>query len=134
MNKLPGHISTIETEGDLSIVTIALQQNIQLKVIVIETPDSADYMKVGQPVSTLFKETEVILSLQPDPGISIENRIPCTISHIEGGRLLSRVELSFGNVQLVSLLSAAAVKKLQLKAGQDILALIKFNEIMLAAI
>ena len=41
MNRLSGHIGNIEVSGGMSLVTIDIDQNIQHKTIVIETPETA---------------------------------------------------------------------------------------------
>ncbi len=132
MNKLKGHISHIETAGDLSVVTVGLPGEFQLKVIVIETPDTAPYLSIGHAVFTLFKETEVILSTEQHPAISILNRIPCILEKIETGKLLSRIELRSPAGNLVGVVPTASLALLSLQPGQNVFAMIKFNEIMLS--
>ena len=60
MNRLSGHISAIEISGSMSLVTIDIGQEIQLKSIIIETPETASYLVIGNEVLAIFKETEVI--------------------------------------------------------------------------
>ena len=55
MNRFPGHISAIEVSGNLSLVTVSLQHEVGIKAIVIETPDTAKYLHVGNEVNVLFK-------------------------------------------------------------------------------
>ncbi|WP_224491103.1 TOBE domain-containing protein [Robertkochia flava] len=133
MNRLSGHILDIETAGDLSIVTIAVSPSIQIRAIVIETPGTATYLEQGHPVDAVFKETEVILSTDPNPAISISNKIPCVIKSIESGRLMTRVELQCAEAVITGILPSAALEELRLEEGQSVLSLVKFNEIMLTA-
>lgn len=132
MNKLKGHISGIRTHGNLSLITVALEGRQELQAIVIDTPETADYLREGQAVFTLFKETEVVLSLGDPGGITIQNTIPCTIEKIETGEILSRLEMHSPAGTITGILPASCASMPGIKTGQNVIALVKFNEIMLS--
>lgn len=132
MNKFQGHISEINTRGNFSVITVTVNNKIKLKSIVIDTPESATYISSDRIVNVVFKETEVILSTDKLPAISLLNRIPGTISEIEPGELLSRVVLCTDIGPVISVISALAVYELDLTVGCDIMAMIKLNEIILS--
>ena len=132
MNATTGHITHIESTTHLSVVTVQLSETISVKIIVVETPETASYLKLQQQVQVYFKETEVIIA-QPNACISsIENKIPATIASIHNGSLLSTVSLktSIGNIK--ALISTPAIHSLNLAPQQEVTALIKMNEIMLS--
>ena len=131
MNKLQGEIASISTEGNLSMVGI-LYRNILLKTIIIEKPGSVPYLRTGNKINILFKETEVVIGHDTDHKISLQNRIPCTIIKIERGKLLSKIILSCFSEEIVSVISTHAVEQLNLSIGKNVIAMIKTNEIMLS--
>jgi len=105
--------------------------NIMITSIVIETPETAGYLKVGTPIKVMFKETEVIIG-KISKDISLQNRIPVKVGHIKKGQLLSQLDLQFGNHTISSIITSNAVNQLQLAVGTDAIAMIKTNEIMLS--
>jgi len=131
MNSLQGKITSIENQGNLSLVTIKAGP-ITLKSIVIETPASAGYLKEGKEINILFKETEVIIGKENDAQISLQNRIPCTILNIKKGALLSKLSLKYEEYLIGSVITSRAVEQLNLSEGDKVVAFIKTNEVMLS--
>jgi len=131
MNRLQGMITSVETDGNLSIVNVLVGVN-TLSAIVIDTPGSASYLQQDISVSLLFKETEVIVCKQKPTDISIENQLSCTIKSIETSKILSKITLMTERDTLVSLITTQALQQLKLSSGDDVYALIKTNEIMLS--
>jgi len=134
MNSLQGHIVNIEVSGNLSIVSVAISEQILLKAIVIETPETASYLQKGRQISMLFKETEVIIGTGKNNAISLQNKIPGRIKHIEKGKLLSKIILDISNGEIISIISTNAVDQLGLKVHLNVTAMIKLNEVMLSEI
>ena len=134
MNRFRGHIVRIETSGALSLVAVSLSGGVELAAVVIETPDSASYLKVGSPISVLFMETEVILSTGGATGIGIQNRIQGQVRKVETGDLLSKVSLETPLGALEAIMGSGELTSLGLAAGDQATALIKINEVMLSAL
>ena len=132
MNRVRGHIADIKVNGSLSLVAVDIDAKVVLKSIVIETPETASYLTIGNKVEVLFKETEVVIGTAVDHAISLQNRIHGTITKIERGELISSVVLDTAVGVLVSVISTAAVDSLGLKERFKVLAMIKLNEIMLS--
>lgn len=132
MNSFKGNISHIKTKGNLSIITIQINDEIALKSIVLETPKTASFLRIDNEIEVLFKETEVILSIDQNSRTSVQNNIPGTIKHIEKGALLSKVNLATSAGELTTIISTDAIHDLNLKVGLKVTALIKLNEIMLS--
>lgn len=132
MNRIKGKIEDIEVSGSLSIVTIKICAENRFKSIVIETPDTATYLKLGNQVFMLFKETEVILGIDSQQLNSIENQIQANIKIIESGSLLSKIILNTSAGEITSIISSCALQRLNLQSGQNVIAMIKINEIMLS--
>ena len=131
MNKLKGHIVGIETSGNLSRVDLALNNHIIVSAVVIETPDTADYLKKDNAVYILFKETEVMLSGDPEVSISLVNRIPGKISELRIGDLFCEVSIDTAVGKITSVISTVAWEKWPMKQKDEVIALVKINEIML---
>lgn len=116
----------------MSIVEVDMGEEISLKTIVLETPDSASYLQAGQQVDVLFKETEVVIGLDVESKVSLQNRIPGSINSINKGELISKVKIKTPIGELVSIISSNGVKQLGLEEGNQVVAMIKLNEVMLS--
>jgi len=130
MNVLQGEIEHVESYENLSLVKIKVDK-FKLTTIVIETSETVDYLKVGNSINVLFKETEVLICRKPYPKISLQNRIECIIEEIVEGRLLSQLTLHSDAGIIKSIITTNAVNQLELKKNEEVIAMIKTNEIML---
>ncbi len=132
MNRLKAKIADIELSDSLSKVKLTVA-GITLWTVVIEKPGATDYLRKENEVDLLFKETEVILSQSQSDSISIENVIPGQVKSISNSQLLSTVAIETEVGEIKAIVSSSALNKMQLAIGDDIVALIKINEIMLSA-
>jgi molybdate transport system regulatory protein len=131
MNQLPGIISEILSEGHLSIVVINAAGCI-FKAIVIDTPQTAPYLSIGNPVNMLFKENEVVIAKSFSGLISLQNKFDSTIKTLELGKLLCKVTMDFRGYKIISLITAHAAIQLNLTIGDSVTAMVKTNEISLS--
>ncbi|MCC9136931.1 molybdopterin-binding protein [Pontibacter silvestris] len=132
MNSFTGEITAIEQEESLSLISLRVGET-PFTTIVIDTPDTAPYLRVGNTVQVLFKESEVLIGKDiNNNSISLQNKIACTIKAIEQGKLLSKLELESNIGPVVSIITTNAVEQLQLKVANVVMAMVKTNEIMLA--
>ena len=131
MNSLQGNITGIEVKGNMSLVTINVA-NVNFKSIVIETPKTVDYLIEGGEILVLFKETEVIIGLDPEMKISLRNKMIGRITNLKTGALLAKLNIETDAGNIVSIITANAVINLGLKTGLDVVAMVKTNEILLA--
>ncbi|GGD43487.1 TOBE domain-containing protein [Muriicola marianensis] len=132
MNRFEGHISEIETDGGLSLVTVRTAKDLVFRCIIIDTPASAPYLERDRKVEVLFKETEVVIGLQNTENISLSNRIPCSVEFVDKTTLLSSLDLNCAEGRIRSVISTRSVEELGLVPGKSVMALIKLNEVMLA--
>ena len=130
MNVLKGDIALIESHESLSLVKIKVGK-FSFTSIVIETSNTVDYLKIGSEINVLFKETEVLVCRKPCPQISLQNRIDCRIEEIVKGKLLSQLTLRSDVGRIKSIITTNAVDQLELKINEEVIAMIKTNEIML---
>ena len=76
MNVLKGEIETITVRTSLSLVGIKVGQT-RLSAIVIDTPETAPYLQIGNAINVIFKETEVIVGSGTEHHISLQNKLIC---------------------------------------------------------
>jgi molybdopterin-binding protein len=131
MNTLKGIVDSVTVKKSLSLVKIKVGPY-NMTTIVIDTPESSPYLKHGEPVSVIFKETEVIIGKGNNHHISLQNKIMGTIESIESGDLLSKVILTTEVGKIVSVITTNAVSQLQLEIGAEVTAMVKTNEVMLS--
>lgn len=130
MNRLNGKIVAIDHNRHMSLVDVAVGDDV-FTATLLETPETADYLRVGADVALLFKETEVSLAKNLSGLISLRNRLPVVVRSIERGDILSAVELDYAGQTLVSVITTRGVDRLQLMIGDMVEALVKANEIAL---
>lgn len=130
MNSLNGIIVAIESNRHMSLVDVAVGQDI-FSATLLETPETAEYLRINQDVTLLFKETEVALAKNLSGTISLRNRINVKVQHIERGDILSAVTLDYEGKRLISVITSRAVERLDINIGDTLEALIKANEIAL---
>ncbi len=121
----------METDGALSLVTVEVENNLLLNCILIDTPESAPYLAPDHKVEVLFKETEVVIGLDPVSNVSLSNKIPCEILSVKSGKLLTSLDLKGPTGKIHSIISTKSAKTLRLASGKKVWAMIKLNELML---
>lgn len=150
MNTLNGEITAITTEQSISLVQVLAEGHL-FHSLVLDAPETSPWLKENAPIRVLFKETEVMVALAPDPSstsplrISVRNQLPCRITAITRGAILCELTLSLipqststrSSVPppaaiIRSIITSAACESLRLKENQAVIALIKTNEVSLA--
>ncbi len=131
MNVLKGKIIAINENGGLSLISIKIGE-VRFSAIVIDTVETAPYMKLDRSIKVIFKETEVIIGKCVKHEISLQNRLLGTIVSVESDKLLSKIVIDTSVGEISSIITTNAVKQLELSAGVQVTAMIKTNEIMLS--
>lgn len=114
----------------MSLVDVAVGDDV-FAATLLETPETADYLRVGANVTLLFKETEVSLAKNLSGQISLRNRFPATVCSMERGDILTEIRLDYAGNALTSIITTRAVSRLQLAVGDEVEVLVKTNEIVL---
>ena len=130
MNVLEATITGIESSNHLSLVDLQVQGD-PVTVVIVETEDTADYLKQGNRVAVTFKETEVALSRESSVPISLRNRFACTVVGVSEGRILTAIDLDYKGTQIQSIMTTRSARELSLKPGDQVSALVKTNELSL---
>lgn len=131
MNSFSGHITDIRSSNALSVISVNVG-TVLFKAIVIDSPETADWLVTGHPVQVQFKETEVVLATGENLTISLQNRVKGHVSAIEKGALLSRIVIRTDIGDIVSIISTDATEQLALQEDTLVTAMIKLNEVILA--
>jgi len=131
MNKFSGQIAKVSVEGQLSVVDVNCS-GVMFKAIMLETPESFTELVPSRAVNVLIKETEIVLTPEPNPVISMRNRVRGPIKRIDEGQLLCSVVIDTEIGEVESVITRNAVKELALTQGSKVTALIKTNEVMLS--
>jgi len=130
MNKLRGRIIGIESNDHLSLVDVEVSGD-HFSATLLETPEDAAYLKVGNAVDVLFKETEVSLAKGLSGLISLRNRFAATVKSVRSGVILSEVVLNYRGQSMSSIITTRSIKRLDIKPGDEVEALVKANELTL---
>lgn len=131
MNILKGNIESITVNGDLSIVRVNVAGSL-FSSIVIDTPETASFLKVKNEVKIIFKETEVIIGVGDMSGISLRNKMLGTVKSIDADKLLSKLTLETPMGDITSIITSNAVEQLKIKPGMEVTAMVKTNELILS--
>ena len=131
MSHLKATIAKIESVDDLNIVTFVCADQ-KLQMVSLELSEA---IRVGVEVKLACKPIAVALA---KPTVDVENfcsilsysnQLKVQIASIEKGKLLSSILLELGTFSLESIMGTDAVERLDLKEGDEVIALIKANEL-----
>jgi len=131
MSQLLATIASIENEESLNIVTFVCAGQ-KLQMVSLELNET---VQRGKNVTLACKPTSVAIA---KPGIGTEdlcsilsyaNQLRVKIVSLDIGKLLCSAVLSLGEFTLEAILSRDAVERLQLREGDEVIALIKANEL-----
>lgn len=127
MNRLPASITAIEVHGSIALVEAAVGEH-RFTAALIGAGDEVNTWANGMPVTLLFKETEVSLAKNLSGLLSMRNRLPCKVTAIERGKLLTRVTLEFSDYTIESIITTHSSHALDLAPGDSVEGLVKSNE------
>ena len=130
MNKLQGKIMNIESSEHISIVDIDVEGDL-FSTVIIETPETTDYLRIGKEVFMLFKETEVSIGKALSGNLSLRNRLKSKIKTIEKGTVLTKITLDYKGKDIISVITTRSTNKLDLKVGDEVQGLVKANEVII---
>jgi molybdate transport system regulatory protein len=88
----------------------------------------------GDAVTVLIKATEVMLAKGSGSydELTTRNQISGKVSAVETGSVMAEVRIAISGGELVAAVTRHSVERLALAAGDDVVALVKATEVMLA--
>ncbi len=131
MSHLTATIEKIESVDTLNIVTFTCAGQ-KLQMLSLELHDS---IQIGVKVKLACKPTSVALA---KPTVDVEsfcsmlsysNQLRVEIAAVDKGKLLSSIVMTLGALSLESIMGTDAVERLALQKGDEVIALIKANEL-----
>ena len=131
MSKLIATVKNIESVDNLNIVTFVCNDE-TLKMMSLDLNDT---VQIGKKVVLACKPTSVALAKPTidkqefSEMLSYANQIKVNISSMDVGQLLSSIKLQFGDASLESIITSASVERMNLNEKDELLALIKANEL-----
>lgn len=130
MNSLRGRIISIESNDHVSLVDVDVMGD-TFTATLLETPEDAPYLRLGNAVDVLFKETEVSLAKGLSGLISLRNRVKTTVKLVRSGVILSEVVMDYRGNTISSIITTRSIARMAIKAGDQVEALVKANEVTL---
>ncbi len=130
MNRLPATIRSIQHSEAILLIDVSVENEL-FSALLIESGTQPTWLREGETVDVVFKETEVSLAKNLSGQISTRNRMKCSVLAIDRGELLSKVKLLYQNHVIYSAITTRSVDSLNLKEGDLVEALLKSNEVSL---
>ena len=129
-NRLTGTVEGVLTGTVMAEVTVAVAGEHLVAVI---TRHSAERLGLaqGDAVTVLIKATEVMLAKGSDR-LTTRNQVAGKVTAVQPGSVMAEVTIDAGGSEIVAAVTRASVERLGLSAGDDVVALIKATEVMLA--
>jgi molybdate transport system regulatory protein len=131
MNKIEVIIKQVMISGGIIMVDMEAAGELTLTALLIDAPHNPGWLKQGNRIFAVFKETEVSIAKDFSGKISLRNKIPCRVNRIERGELMSIIHMNVRDCQLQSAITTRSVDMLELKKDDEVTAMIKANEITL---
>ncbi|SMC58501.1 TOBE domain-containing protein [Kibdelosporangium aridum] len=133
-NKLTGTVSAVQSGEVIATVKTRLTGGQEITAAI--TREAVDELGLtnGTQVNALIKSTEVALSTQPVPGISIRNQLRGEVTSVTTGAAMATVKISVDGGELTAAITRDAVNELGLAAGAQVVALIKSTEVSLTTV
>jgi len=133
MNRLEGIITQIQKAESIMLIDVDVDGH-SFSALLIESTIHPKWLQIGNTVDVVFKETEVTLAKNLSGQISMRNRMKCNVQSVKRGELLSTILLQFQHYTITSAITTRSVDYLQITVGDELVALVKANEISLMKI
>lgn len=125
MSHIKATITRIESVESLNIVTFDFYGTV-LKMMSL---DLSEEIAVGRKVTLAVKPSHIAISKELSGMLSYSNQLKATIHSCDNGKLLSSIKLRIEDVMLESIITLDSVLKMDLKAGDEVTAMIKASEL-----
>ncbi len=131
-NKIRGIVTDVRCEGVMGIVKVeAGNEHLTASITAASVADLK--LEPGSKVVAVVKATEVMMA-NDYVQMSARNQLKGTISGLTRDPLMAIVKLDVpGDIGITSIISAEAAKQLNLRVGEEAVAVIKATSVMIAA-
>jgi molybdopterin-binding protein len=128
VNKLRGKIVDIEASKFMSIVEAQCGEEI-FSAVALETPASAEYLRVGKEVDLHFKESATMVARGLTGMLSVRNRCKGTVKDVKTVGVYSTIRFDFLGTEVNAVITARSAKRLALAPGVEAEWLVKTPEV-----
>lgn len=128
MNKLCGKIVDIEASKFMSIVEVQCGEEI-FSAVALETPASAEYLRVGKEVDLHFKESATMVARGLAGQLSVRNRCKGTVKDVKTVGVYSTIRFDFLGTEVNAVITARSAEILALAPGVEAEWLVKTQEV-----
>jgi len=125
MSKIKAIITRIDSVESLNIVTFDFYGTM-LKMMSL---DLSKEIGVGRKVTLAVKPSHIAIAKEFSGMVSYSNQLKATIHSCDNGKLLSSIKLRIEDVMMESIITLESVLKMDLKAGDEVTAMIKASEL-----
>lgn len=130
MSHIKAIITHIDTLDSLNIVTFDFYGTL-LKMMSL---DLSEEIGVGKKVTLAVKPSHIAIAKEFSGMLSYSNQLKATIHSCDNGKLLSSIKLHIEDVMLESIITRDSVLKMDLKAGDEVTAMIKASELSIVGV
>jgi molybdopterin-binding protein len=127
MNQLEAKVLHYRTSGQIILCELETFGS-EVTAVILDSPGELRYLKEGNSLNILFKETEVIIAAGEIGQLSLNNRFKGRITSMEKGDIFTSLSIDFGT-GISSVITTKSVNRLKLEVGTEVTALVKANEI-----
>lgn len=134
-NQLQAEITEVKTGVVNSLIVSKLQGGEIVKATVTVESEKALDLKVGKKVVYLFKASSIIVAKgENELKLSATNQIKGKVVSVKEGAVNSEIDIKIaGEDKLSAIITNESTKSLALKAGDDVVAVIKASQIIIGA-
>ena len=125
MSSLQATITKIDNVEQLNIVYFDFE-GVALKMMSLDLPEK---IAIGSNVLLSAKPSHIAIAKNLSGVVSYSNQIRCIVDEIELGKLLCSIKLKTNGTILESIITVDSIKKMDLKIGDEVVALIKASEL-----
>lgn len=131
-NVLEGKVHEVTKGAVNSEVALTLQGGEEMVAIITNTSADALGLSKGKTAFAIIKASEVMIGRDMDKArLSARNILPGSVAEVQEGAVNSEVVIRLaGGTEVVSLITKASTKRLGVKAGEKVSAIVKASNVM----
>ncbi|WP_304546415.1 TOBE domain-containing protein [Sulfurimonas microaerophilic] len=132
-NQLQGIVEYFEQGAVNTSVYIKLQSGYTLVSVITNAAVELLNLQLGDEVIAFFKSSSALITTDVTLNISARNKFQGKIEDITEGKVTAEIVIAIGNSdKIASVITKVSTNSLGLKVGDDVSAIIKASDIMIA--
>ncbi len=130
-NQIQGIVEHIERGTINSSVFVKLKSGYSLLSVITNDAVESLNLNNSDEIVAIFKSSSVLITTDLTLNISARNKFQGSIERINVGEINGELILNIGGDKIAAVITAAAVKSLNLKEGDKVSAIIKSSDVMI---